>query len=59
VTAEQVNAAAAYVLDPEGSVTGRLKPAPVATATLEPAAGPPVPDQEEREINAGGRDENG
>jgi hypothetical protein len=47
------------VLDIERSVTGRLKPAPVATATLEPAAGPPVLDLDEREINAGGRDENG
>ena len=60
ITAEDVNAAAAYVLDAGRSVTGRLKPAPVATATLEPApagAVPPVPDG--REINAGGQDEDG
>jgi zinc protease len=58
VTAEQVNAAAAYVLDARRSVTGRLKPAPVAAAALEPAAGPPVPDLGGREINAGEQDEN-
>ena len=32
VTAAEVNAAAAYVLDPRCSVTGRLAPAPVAAA---------------------------
>jgi len=59
VTAEQVNAAAAYVFDAGRSVTGRLKPAPVATVTLDPAAGPAPPVPDEREINAGGQDENG
>ena len=59
VTAQQVNAAAAYVFDPERSVTGRLRPAPVAAAALEPAAGAPAPALDEREINAGGQDENG
>jgi zinc protease len=58
VTAQQVNAAAAYVFDLERSVTGRLRSAPVAAAALEPAAGAtPVP--EDREINAGGQDGNG
>jgi zinc protease len=59
VTAEQVNAAAAYVLDVQRSVTGRLTPAPVAAAGLEPAAGPQAPALEEREINAGGQDADG
>ncbi len=55
VTAEQVNAAAEYVLRPERSVTGRLIPAPTATAALEavPPAGPPPGPAGEREINAG------
>ena len=59
VTAEQVNAAAAYVFDAGRSVTGRLKPAPVAAAALEPAAGVPAPAVPDREINAGGQDVDG
>ena len=39
VTPAEVNAAAAYELDPGRSVTGRLRPAPVATAAAAPAAG--------------------
>lgn len=56
VTAEQVNAAAAYVLRPERSVTGRLRPAPpqaAAAVEVEPAAGPSETLIDQREINAG------
>jgi zinc protease len=59
VTPEQVNAAAARVLELERSVTGRLHPAPVATAAVEPAAGALAPAVGEREINAGGQDDDG
>jgi zinc protease len=59
VTPDQVNAAAAYVLDKERSVTGTLSPAPLATAAVEPAAGPPAPALDEREINAGGQGSDG
>jgi len=59
VTPEQVSRAASYVLDAGRSVTGRLSPAPLATAAVEPAAGPPAPALDQREINAGGRDSDG
>ncbi len=59
VTPEQVHAAAAHVLDLDGSVTGRLHPAPVATAAVEPAAGALAPAVGDREINAGGQDDDG
>jgi zinc protease len=55
VTAQQVNAAAAYVFKADRSVTGRLIPAAVATAAGEPAAGPPAPLVGAPEIDAGGR----
>jgi zinc protease len=58
VSADQVNAAAAYVLRPERSVTGRLSPAaPAAIAMGTPV--PPGGAAEEREINVDGRDEDG
>ncbi len=59
VTPAEVNAAAAYVLDPGRSVTGRLSPAPLATATAGPAAGAPAPPLGEPDINAGGPDGHG
>ena len=59
VSAEQVNAAAAYVFRPEQSVTGRLMPAPEQTAAATPLpAAPPAAATGEREINAG-QDGNG
>jgi zinc protease len=51
VTPAQVNAAAAYVFDADRSVTGRLSPAPVATAAVEPSGGPPAGALGDREIN--------
>jgi zinc protease len=59
VTATQVDAAADHVLEIGRSVTGRLKPAPVAAAALAPAVGAAPPAVGEREINAGGQDEDG
>jgi zinc protease len=59
VTAQQVNAAAAYVFEADRSVTGRLIPAAVATAAGEPAAGPPAPLVGAPEIDAGGRGSGG
>jgi zinc protease len=63
VTAEQVNAAAAYVFAPERSATGLLSPAPLPAeaAALEPATGPgvPAPAIGEQEINAGEQDDDG
>ena len=53
VTAAQVNAAAAYVLRPETSVTGRLLPAPQQIATPRPMpAAPPESLTGDREIGA-------
>ena len=51
VTPAQVNAAAAYVFDADRSVTGRLSPAPVATAAIEPSGTPPAAAVGDREIN--------
>jgi zinc protease len=63
VTAEQVNAAASYVLVSERSATGLLSPAlaPAAAAALAPAAGPVVPGPAlgEQEINAGEQGDDG
>ena len=51
VTPAQVNAAAAYVFDADRSVTGRLSPAPAATAAIEPSGAPPAAALGDREIN--------
>jgi zinc protease len=51
VTAEQVNAAADHVFRPERSVTGRLMPAPSASAAVVPSAGPPASAIGEREVD--------
>jgi len=57
ITADEVNAAAAHVLEAEKSVTGRLTPAPApATAALQAPAAPPTPAVGEREIEAGEAD---
>jgi zinc protease len=59
VTPAEVNAAAAYVLDPGRSVTGRLRPAPAATAGAAPAAGAPKPPLGDQEIDATGKGTHG
>ncbi len=59
VTAADVNAAAAYVLDPGRSVTGRLRPAAIAAAAAAPAAGAASPPLGEQEIHATGKDTDG
>jgi zinc protease len=51
VTPAQVNAAAAHVFAADRSVTGRLSPAPVATAAIEPSGAPPAAALGDREIN--------
>jgi zinc protease len=58
VTPVEVNAAAVYELDPGRSVTGRLRPSPVATAATTPAAGAPRPPLGQQEIDATGKDSN-
>ncbi len=59
VTAAEVNEGAAYVLDPGRSVTGLLRPAPVATAAVAPGAGVVMPPLGGQEIDAGGRGPDG
>ncbi len=59
VTVAEVNAAAAYVLDRGRSVTGRLRPAPVASAAMAPAAGAATPPIGDQEIDASGKDIDG
>jgi zinc protease len=59
VTAAEVNAAAAYVLDPARSVTGRLEPAPAATAAVPPATGTAKPPLGEQEFDATGKETHG
>jgi zinc protease len=59
VSAAEVTAAAAYVLDPGRSVTGRLRPAPVAAAAVAPAAGVSKPPLGDQEIDASGKGSDG
>ena len=53
VTAEQVNAAADYVLQDEKSVTGRLLPAEVSAPVVTPATGAPAAIEAPAELGNG------